>query len=124
MYVLAIDPGNVTGVALVTEDAVVWAESYEVPREGHMVLGTIRGYENTPVVIEEAPTLHSHESHAYNQVLEIVRRHPNVTYVRPSAWKGHPSSRLTASDKAACKSKHEREAVGLGRRFLNLERDQ
>lgn len=122
MYVLAIDPGNHTGVALVTENDVVWTESFEVPREGHGLLGTIRSYENTPCVCEEAPSLHAHEAHAYNQVLEIVRRHPDVTYLTPSQWKGHPSSRLSADDKRACRTKHEREAVALARRFLAMRR--
>lgn len=122
MYVLAIDPGNLTGVALVTEQDVVWAQTLPIPKHAIDLLSTIKHYYKTPCVCEEAPSLHAHEQHVYGQVLEIVRGHPNVTFLTPSQWKGHPSTRLSASDKAVCRTKHEREAAGLGRRFLAMRR--
>lgn len=120
MYVLAVDPGVHTGVALLTADDVVWAETFMAPYED---LGsTLSYYSGTPCVCEEAPTVHKHEADTYDRVTSIVKEHPDVTFLSPSQWKGHPSTRLSASDKAACRTKHEREAACLGRRFLAMRR--
>lgn len=122
MYVLAVDPGVHTGIVLATRQDIVWAQTLLIPDNTDELLSTVKNYSDTPCVSEEAPSLHAHESHVYGQVLEILRAHPDVTFLTPSQWKGHPSARLSASDKAVCRSKHEREAAGLGRRFLAMRR--
>lgn len=122
MYVLAVDPGLNTGVALLTESDIVWAQTLRVPEECGALIAALRNYADTPCVCEEAPSLHAHEGHTYKHVLEIVNRHQNVTFLTPSQWKGHPSTRLSKADKETCWTKHEREAAGLGRRFLAMRR--
>lgn len=119
-YVLAVDPGVNTGVVLLSTSAVAWAITCQAPFEE--LQSALRTYVDIPVVCERAPSVHRHEADTYDRVTTLVDTHPDVTYLTPSQWKGHPSSRLTSKDRQKLTTKHEKEAASLGRRFLAIRR--
>lgn len=121
MYVLAVDPGVSTGVVLLTESSIAWAVTCTSPWDE--LKSALVTYASIPVVCERAPTVHRHEADTYDRVTGMVDGHPDVTYLTPSQWKGHPSSRLAAEDLSSLKTKHEKEAASLGRRLLAMRRE-
>lgn len=118
MYVLAIDPGVSTGVVLLSTCRVAWAITSDGQYEA--LRGALRTYPGVPRVCEAAPSVHRHEAETYDHVVSLIDG--DVTFLTPSQWKGHPSSRLSAVDLKKLKTKHEKEAAGLGRRFLSMRR--
>lgn len=118
VYVLAIDPGVSTGIVLLSAHSVAWAVTCQAPYAE--LRGALRGYPDAPRVCEKAPTVHRHEAETYDEVTSLLDG--DVTYLTPSQWKGHPSSRLSADDLEELQTKHEKEAAGLGRRFLAMRR--
>lgn len=70
------------------------------------------------VVCEQGP-VNRLQAATCSEVEEIVRREEQQTFwVKPSDWKGHPASRLTDNERAATRTRHERDAGSLGRWFL------
>lgn len=122
LYLLAIDPGVETGIALLSgEGTIVWTLTTRSPHSG--LSNALNQYHDASVVIEEAP-LRGHYKHAFLEVRAIVEHNAanyerSLAWVLPSHWKGSPRSRLDPAAKAMCTTKHEREAVGLGRWYLS-----
>lgn len=114
---IAIDPGLRTGVAVFSGDDVIMVTTTESPHEE--LRDIVRGQE---VVCEQGP-VNRLQAAMCEEVEAIVRQEAAHHYwIRPSDWKGHPSAVVQESD--GCSTKHEREAVSLGRCWYRIHRRQ
>jgi hypothetical protein len=119
VYVLAVDPGKHTGVALIGPEGVVWVVTCERPYDA--LRSALREYgHQASVVYEETPGVHSHRNEDQREIETLILEvcHPdNVFTVRPSEWKKHPKARLSAGDEGICLTKHDKEAASIGTYF-------
>ena len=115
MYLLAIDPGVETGVALLGEDgSIIWTVTAEGPDYPELT-SALGHYPDARLAMEDSPdTRHHQETFVRVKTLVEADGRP-VAYVRPSQWKNHPAARVPED----LESKHEREAVGIGRWHLS-----
>lgn len=123
LYLLSIDPGVQTGVALLTgEGGIVWTVTAEGPDYPELK-SALSQYPDAEVVMEDAPDTR-HYQEPFRKVLVIVEeagRKPVL--IRPSQWKNHPASRVSDQESSGFETKHEGEAVGIGRWHLSQRRD-
>lgn len=119
MYLLAIDPGVETGVALLTEDGlIIWTVTAEGPDYPELT-SALKTYADAETVMEDAPDTRHHQD-TFKRVKSLVEADGRaVAFVRPSQWKSHPAARVTEE----FETKHEGEAVGIGRWHLSQRRD-
>lgn len=115
MYILAVDPGVQTGIALLNgEGDIVWTQVSEAPfREVRAALKQYVRQDNAELAAEAAPaTRHYQDVHAQVSALFAGL---TVHWIKPSEWKNHPFCKVPVSD---FDTKHEAEAVGIGRAYL------
>lgn len=114
---IIVDPGVQTGVAVFRRKVLVTSFTCDPPFSE--LWRTISRFAKQPgtdvtLVVEEPPGGgHQPETTDLYKQLELA----DCFTVRPTEWKGHPASRLLQGDHAA--TKHERDAIGLGRFWLN-----
>lgn len=117
MY-LAIDPGVTTGVALIDEEGTVvdtWAIR-DVASIEYVLVTVHDDYPSTQVIAEAPPQYAGHYRSHTQDVEMVVKRHfPDVEWVPPGQWKGHPATRPTSELRGL--TQHEKDAVGLARWF-------
>lgn len=117
---IAIDPGESTGVALFIGPRLVSVETTSSPHDEIRAL--LRTYIGATVVRETAPTVHRHNAECIEEVEQVIDTHATgpVYPVNPSQWKGHPFATLRGTDDPV--NAHERDVVRLGRWFLAMRR--
>lgn len=120
MYILAVDPGVQTGMALLNPlGEVVWTGVSEAPYEGlknallHYRVAKIHPTHNAELAAEVAPSTR-HYQDVHSQVSDCFAG-CEVHWIRPSEWKSHPFCKVPVSD---YDTKHEAEAIGIGRAYL------
>jgi hypothetical protein len=74
--------------------------------------------ETVHVVAEEGPKQSSNYRAHIQDIEEVIKHHfPEVHWVPPGQWKGHPA----ASSPVVNATQHEKDAVGLGRWFRKIK---
>lgn len=129
MYILAVDPGVETGIALLNpEGEVVWTMTSRAPYEE--LKSALSQYCKPPyttvsndeygketsqaeLAAEVAPSTR-HYQDVHSMVSDCFAG-LQVHWIRPSEWKSHPFCKVTVSD---YDTKHEAEAIGIGRAYL------
>jgi hypothetical protein len=123
LYVLGIDPGITTGLALVTTGGhLTWATESRAPFDE--LRGAFSQYQARLqlIVAEGMPVGSGHHRSVFDEVVSVIDECTprDVEWIMPSAWKPHPASRLTELDLQRCNSPHEKDAVGIARYALAL----
>lgn len=118
MTVISFDPGVTTGIAVIADDGDV-LHTEAVHGDADHVDSRIRdlsdAFPNSHAVAEKGPPLEGNYRQHTQQIEERIRNaFPDVEWILPAQWKGHPASRV--SDLRSC-TQHEKDAAGLGRWF-------
>lgn len=123
MYLLSIDPGGQTGIALLNgEGDIVWTVTSEGPDYPEL-RGALKDYPEVDVVMEDAPRTRHYQGPQIHVLAIVEETGRKPVLVRPSQWKGHPASFVKLSERQGFETKHEGEAVGLGRWHLSQRRE-
>lgn len=122
MYLISIDPGVSTGVAVFKHTKLLETWTFEAPYDELRALlrRSLREHgEALHVVVEKGPEMRRHLNREVQLLEQLVREEVLKLYwVRPSRWKPHPASRLPAEDVALIGTVHTRDAARMGRYFL------
>jgi hypothetical protein len=124
VYLLSVDPGVQTGVALLSmEGGIIWTQTSYAEDKFFNLINALEKYPEAQVVMEDAPNTRHHQEvfQEVKRIIEETGRKPAL--VRPSQWKGHPASFVKLSEREGFETKHEGEAVGLGRWYLSQGRN-
>jgi hypothetical protein len=119
VHVIGIDPGAITGYALLRETGEpVLTGAVAVDRTLPLEL-LLESWPDAHLVIETAPDSRHYQT-PYIKIKSLVEATGrDIAFVRPSQWKGHPACRVPEK----FETKHEGEAVGIGRWFLSQRRN-
>lgn len=122
MLIISFDPGVSTGIAVISEsdDPPFTAVFSGLPGALLETITDLQGkYPDAKVVAEQPPQHTGNYRQHTQQVEELIRRaFPQVEWIQPSQWKGHPAS-ITSDLRG--KTQHEKDAVGLGRWYRRRE---
>lgn len=113
----SIDPGEATGVAMFRGSRLALCLTVDGPRSLRILRRLMDEHPEADYVLE-AQNHRGKNPTAGDAVRELVRRlaRTEVHTLRPTDWKGHPKAVLLSTDNTG--SRHERDAVKMGRRFL------
>jgi len=115
LVVIAFDPGETTGVAVITAtNQILETAALDERLVTSKAKALKRHYKGAPVAIEAGPLWRSDSPLTKNVEYELLDIFPFATLVSPNQWKGHPAA--LCSEKV--NTRHERDAVRLGRWFL------
>jgi len=112
---LSIDPGETTGVVLLTEVGLA-ALATELKSNAHDTLEYIASIANvTDTVIEQGPMTRDNQ-HLEDLDAGLRRLFPDATWIRPVDWKNHPAAKVASGNgKISTKGMpHVRDALGMG----------
>lgn len=120
MYLIAVDPGQSTGVAEYADAELIHAWTFTNPGDLRALLrNAARSHPAFDVVCERGPTDHRHMEAVCAEIEAVVRQESQRIYwVLPSQWKNHPTTRLTDGEIALIDTRHERDAVSMGKYFI------
>lgn len=122
VMVVSIDPGVTTGIAVIGDDgSVVDTWSLSDPEDVSDQLRVLASMYPDADSVGEQPPLWGGHHRPHTQVIEEKVKHffPDVDWVNPGQWKGHPASKT--SDLRG-KTQHEKDAAGLGRWYRATRR--
>ncbi len=118
-YLVAIDPGSSTGIAVFIGDTLQSVNTTQAPHDELRVLLRdlkFRHAHDVVVVCEQGP-VNRLQADTCAAVEQIVEQEANtIEWVRASQWKGTPTGTTEHSDVVT--NRHERDAVCIGRWFL------
>lgn len=128
MYLISLDPGITTGVALFKYQDLQEVWTFKPPYDALRALlrRSVRAHgERLQVLVERGPTASRHNVREVAQVEQVIREETLKLYwVFPSTWKPHPAAKLRDDDAALvlesrlADSIHAKDAVRMGRYFL------
>lgn len=122
--ILVFDPGGTTGIALLdTSGAILRTEAYS-PSETLAYARRMevkcrkKSLDSFAVVIEKGPEWQQHSPITRSVEVKLREIFPDAHLVTPNRWKGHPASKC----RERLGTRHEKDAVKLGRWFLSHSR--
>jgi len=120
MYLIAVDPGQSTGIAEYEDARLIRTWTLTDPSDVRACLRrAARAHSAYDVVCERGPSDHRHQEAVCAEIEAIVRQEAQRIYwVLPSQWKGHPTTRLDNEELRLVGTRHERDAVSMGKYFI------
>ena len=113
---VSIDPGLSTGVAVFVNGTFAYSFTSQPPHDDlRRTLVGLRS--NDDVVCEKGPSIRRQAETCAPVEALVTELVDNVQWVRPTAWKPDPKAEVQPGDSPG--NKHERDAIRLGRYWLN-----
>lgn len=121
LSLIAIDPGLSTGVAQFGSKGELLSSFTSTPPNDRLRL-FLQVVPDAVIVCEQGPSFSRRQQEACEPVEALVRASPpDVHWIRPTTWKPSPAAKLLSSDNPS--TKHEKDAIRLGRWFLEHRKE-
>lgn len=127
--IIALDPGVTIGFArLQLSGRMMWGGEIRTHDPGwdhalETMIGDMMKRGDHHLVCEEGPRFGRHHSGTLGMLEGLIehlstKHGVSLHWVTPGRWKNTPAATLTADDRDRVRSKHGRDAIGMGRYWL------